>query len=69
MAKYQLLLGEAGRHHLCTDYDIAMQNLESVQEKITPGKTGQNLIVLKREKKVLCFTQPVFEPRRPPQTS
>ena len=47
------------------DYDIAMQNLESVQQKIAPGKVGQNLIVLERDKKVLRFTRPVFEPRHP----
>lgn len=64
-SKYHLLLGVPEDTVFAADYDIAMQNLESVQQKIAPGKVGQNLIVLERDKKVLRFTRPVFEPHHP----
>lgn len=65
-AKFQLLLGKPDDTIFTTDFDTAMQHLVELQQKISPGKPGQNLIVFERDKKVLRFTRPVFDVRQPP---
>ena len=64
-AKFQLHLEKPDDTIFTSDFDTAMHNLESLQQKLAPGKTGQNLVVLERDEKVLRFTRPVFEVRQP----
>ena len=46
-AKFQLLLGKPDDTIFTADLNTAMQNLDNLQQKISPGKPGQNLIVFK----------------------
>ena len=45
MAKFQLLLGKPDDTIFAADFNTAMQHLVELQQKISPGKPGQNLIV------------------------
>lgn len=64
-AKYQLLLGKPTDTPFEEDFDVAINNLSALQDRIATHADRSNLIVEDCDAKALRFTRDIFEKRQP----